>query len=211
MKTYRDLYIHLNGVDIETFSKLLEDQCKEPWIRQKDKEIELGVTGDKPLCFEAKSGTPIAAAALFIFPKRGETWWVSNIVPTEVTEISYDQYNAALEDFYERIVRPAINGTAIEAELTSGEISVGSVAGEAVESALARFSNLANKSTGSSHPLDKKRWFEFLVLANEAKSDLHADLVIRALTELGWSTERAFELGLEFEFAEDLLSYLKER
>jgi len=90
MKTFRDLYIHLNGVDLETFSNELERQSKAPWIRRKDKEEELGGIGGTPICFEASKGSPVAPAALFIFPKEGETLWVSNIVPTEENELTYD-------------------------------------------------------------------------------------------------------------------------
>jgi len=211
MKTFRDLYIHLNGVDLEAFSNKLERQSKAPWIRRKDKEEELEGTGDRPICFEASKGSSVAPAALFIFPKEGETWWVSNIVPTEESELTYDQYNSALENFYENIVLPAIGESSITAELTSNQISVGGVAGDEVEKALVCFSNLANKSTGSSHPLDRKRWFEFLILAHEAESNLHADLIIHTLMELGWSEESAIELGIQFDFAEDLLSYMQER
>ena len=211
MKTYRDLYIHLNGVEIDALSRMLENQSKAPWVRREDKEEELGGIDERPICFEAQKGGDVSPAALFIFPKGNETLWVSNIVPTEVNELTYDQYNFALENFYENIVLPAIKETSITVELTSDQISIGSVAGEEVEKAIIRFSNLANKSTGSSHPLDKKRWLEFLVLAHEAKSDLHADMIIRTLVELGWSEEKAVELGIEFEFAEDLLSYIEER
>lgn len=211
MKTFRDLYIHLNGIDIETFSNELERQSKEPWIRRKEEEEELKGVGGTPICFEASKGSPVAPATLFIFPTEGETLWVSNIVPTEGSELTYDQYNFALENFYENIVRPAIADSPITAELTSDKISIGSVAGDEVEKAFVRFSNLANKSTGSSHPLDRKRWLEFLILAHETGSDLHIDLVIRSLVELGWSEEKAFELGIQFEFAEELLTYMQER
>lgn len=211
MKTFRDLYIHLNGVDVDDFSKKLENQSKEPWVRRKDKEQELGDIEERSICFEALKGHAVSPAALFIFEKGNETLWVSNIVPTEESELNYDKYNFALEHFYENIVLPTIDGTSITAELTSDQISIGGVAGEEVEKAIIRFSNLANKSTGSSHPLDRERWFEFLVLAHEAKSDLHSDMIIRTLVELGWSEEKAIELGIQFEFAEDLLSYIEER
>ena len=85
------------------------------------------------------------------------------------------------------------------------------MAGVEVEDALKRFSSLANKSTGSSHPLDQKRGFEFLILAHNAHDKLDVNLVIYTLRELGWSEERAIELGLEFEFAESLLSDMQER
>lgn len=210
MKTFRDLYIHLNGVDLETFTNKLERESKAPWVRMKDKEEELGSIKGKPICFEALAGSSVAPAALFIFPKENEILWVSNIVPTEENELSYDQYNFALENFYENILLPAIKESLITAELTSDKISIGSVAGDEVEKALARFSSLANKSTGSTHPLDRKRWLEFLVINHRAGSKLHVDLVIRALVELGWSEEKAIELGIQFEFAEDLLSYIQE-
>lgn len=211
MKTFRNLYIKLNGVDIDTFSKDLEKKSKAPWVRNKDKEKELGGIEGKPICFEALKGSAVSPAALFIFPKESDTLWVSNIVPTEESELSYDQYNFALMNFYEDIVLPAIEGTAITADLTSDQISIASIAGDEVEKALFHFSNLANKSTGSSHPFDRKRWLEFLVLAHEAKSELHSDVIIRSLVELGWSEEKAIELGIQFEFADDLLSYIQER
>ena len=40
---------------------------------------------------------------------------------------------------------------------------------------------------------------------------LDVNLIIHTLRELGWSGERAYELGLQFEFAESLLSYVQEQ
>jgi len=211
MKTFRDLYIYLNGVDDGALLEQLEKHSKAPWIRRADKEEDLGVGDKRPICFEAKKGSAVSPATLFIFSKGSETLWVSNIVPTEESELTYDQYNFALMQFYENVVLPAIKGTSITAELTSDQISVGGVAGEEAEKAIVRFSNSANKSTGSSLPLDRKRWFEFLVLVHEAKSELHSEMVIRTLVELGWSEEKAVELGIQFDFAIDLLSYIEER
>jgi hypothetical protein len=211
MKAFRDLYVHLNGADIEDFVEKLARQCPSPWKRRLDKEKDIESLIGKGFCFERGKKTKSPSAALFLFPKNDDIWHVSNIVPIDVRELSYDQYNEVLEEFLESIVEPVIAGTNIRTEMTSNEITVGSVAGKSVEEALVRFSNLANKSTGSSHPKDRQRWFEFLLLANEAPSKLNADLVIRALIELGWSEDRAYELGSQFEFADDLLSYFRER
>lgn len=211
MKTFRELYIHLNGIEIDAFSKDLDTQLKGGWIRRNDKEKAHDSIVGKLLCFEAEEGNSISPAALFIAQKADATLWVSNIVPTESSELNYDEYNSVLEDFYENIVLPAIDETPITAELTSDQISIGSIAGDEVERALITFSNLANKSTGSSHPLDKKRWLEFLILAHQSQSNLYSDMVIRTLVELGWSEEKAIQLGIEYEFAEDLLSYIEGR
>ncbi len=211
MKTFRNLYIHLNGIDINALSRELENQSQAAWTRRKDKEEELGDKKGRPICFEAQKGGPVPPSTLYIFQKDYETLWVSNIVPTEASELTHDQYNTALENFYENIVLPAIQKTSITAELTSDQVSIGSVAGEKAEEAFLLFSELANKSTGSSYPSDRKRWLEFLVLAHEARSNLDSGIIIRTLVELGWSEEQAVELGIQFEFAEDLLSYIEER
>lgn len=211
MKTFRDLYLHLNGADINSLVKRFAKKCHPPWYRSTDKENDVELPEMKHFCFERKGETSLPSAVLFLFPKDDDSWYVSNIMPSGISELSYDQYNTILEDFLKAVVQPAIKGTQITAEITSNEISIGSLAGKEVEDALVRFSDLANKSTGNSHPLDRKRWFDFLVLANDSTSELPTDLVIQELVELGWSEERAYELGLQYELANDLLNYLRER
>lgn len=49
------------------------------------------------MCFEAVKNDTIMPVAFFLFPhSEAETWWVSNIVPTEQNELTHDQYNDAL-------------------------------------------------------------------------------------------------------------------
>lgn len=211
MKTFRDLYISLNGTDFEELPSLFESYCRPPWSRMEDKEGGLGLSGPQPYCYESDGSSGLSPAALFLFQKAPGTWYVSNIVPTQASELNYDEYNSVLEHFFEHVVKPAISDTKIRAEITTNEISIGSVAGKEVEDALKRFSNLANKSTGSSHPLDRERWFEFLLLAHDAHSTLDVDLVIRSLMEMGWADDRAHDLGVQYEFSQDLLSYAAER
>jgi len=82
-------------------------------------------------------------------------------------------------------------------ELTSDVITVGSVADVGVENVLKCFSTLANKSTGASHPLDQKCWFEFLTLAHHAHNKLDIDLVISTLKELVWRTCNRIRVATE--------------
>lgn len=211
MKTFRELYLHLNGASIEEIGASLTRHCRSPWRRCEDKENDLGLSGRKPLCFESQGGGEISPAALFLFPKKDDVWNVSNIVPTKESELGPKKYNLVLENFLANVVTPAIAGTSATVEVSSDEISIGSVAGTEVERALVSFSNLANKSTGSSHPSDRERWFEFLILASEAEPSPDTELVINTLIELGWSEEKAYDLGLRYEFANGLLSYARER
>jgi hypothetical protein len=209
MKTFRDLYIRLSGHSIDDFIARVAASCHAPWHRAIDEEEKLPAPGSMMFSFGRKTDSALPGAFLFIANKEGDLWYVSNIVPTERAELGYDRYNNILIDFEKNVLRPAIAGTRIEVDLTGDYISIRDVAGGDVEDALSTFSKLANKSTGSSHPLDRERWFHFLVLANKQRTNLQTDLVIQTLIDLGWSDERAYELGIEFEFAQDLLNYFK--
>ncbi len=209
MKTFRDLLISLNGHRIDDLVDRLTSECRVPWRRAIGKEETRTRPESGSFCFERDADEGLPAAALFLFNKEGDVWYVSNIIPTKVGELSHDQYNNILLEFEKNVVRHAVSGTKIESHVTEDHTSISDVAGEDVANALIKFSNLANKSTGSSHPLDRKRWFEFLVLANKRGTDLYPDLVIQTLIDLGWSEERAYELGIEFEFAQDLLSHFR--
>jgi hypothetical protein len=68
------------------------------------------------------------------------------------------------------------------------------------------FSRLANKSTGAAHPMDKKRWYAFLIAAHRASKRLDSDQLARWLVEVeAWSAGRAQDLAIDYEFALGLL------
>lgn len=208
MKQFQDLFLQLNGSDINSLVDSLTQHCNSLWKRREDKED--GAGGYRPYCFESVGNENLAAAALFLYERESGVWYVSNIVPTVERELSHDQYNSLLRDFASNVVKPAIEDLSVTANLTADEISISSVAGQAVEDALRRFSTLANKSTGTSHPNDRKRWFEFVTMAYKSSDELYADLVIRTLIEFGWPEDMAYELGIKYEYAIDLLAYVQE-
>ncbi len=78
--------------------------------------------------------------------------------------------------------------------------------------ALQLFSNAANKSTGSSHPLDRKRWLKFLVLAHSEHASLDTDTLARWLVEeQRWPEHQAEKLSIAYEFARELLNEYDKR
>jgi len=208
MKKFQDLFLQLNGTDIDSLVDSLTQNCNSLWKRREDKED--GAGGYRPYCFESVGNENLAAAALFVYERESGLWYVSNIVPTVERELSHEQYNSLLIDFYSTVVTPAIQDLSVTVNLSSDEITVGSVAGPEVEDALKRFSNLANKSTGTSHPYDRKRWMEFILLAHKSSEKPSVELVISTLIELGWTEDWAYDLGIQFEFACDLLTFVKE-
>lgn len=133
---------------------------------------------------------------------------VINIVPLELHQLSINQYNAILVEFFEAAVVPAVTGLQLTAHLTDDTAPITKWLSEPAADALRRFSNLANHSTGSAHPRDRDRWFAFLVLAHRSRSTLDTDMLKRWLIEMGgWSPDMASDLAIEYEFARDLLRF----
>ena len=74
------------------------------------------------------------------------------------------------------------------------------------------FSAAANKSTGVSHPMDQRRWFDFVIAVHESRKTIGTDLLIRWLHEIeGWDEESAHELAGQYETALSLLQRYDER
>jgi len=49
---------------------------------------------------------------------------VSNIIPKSVSQLSYDEYNYILEEFYQRFVLPASQNLKVEVNLTEAELDI---------------------------------------------------------------------------------------
>jgi hypothetical protein len=131
---------------------------------------------------------------------------VTNIVPRESGELSIDQYNAILDDFASSILRPAAIGAGVKIEESSAEADLTRWVTPTAAELLRRFSGAANKATGSSHPMDFRRWAAFLIQTHRDRSELDAETLARWLVEeLGWSPEVANRLVREFEFGRELL------
>jgi hypothetical protein len=77
--------------------------------------------------------------------------------------------------------------------------------------ALTRFSALANKSTGASHPYDRQRWFDFVIQAHLESSDLDSDFLERWLIESeDWPQDQASDLAIEYDRSRALLARFAE-
>ncbi len=114
-------------------------------------------------------------------PAAGLTLWetvdgynVSNIFPSEVGQLTYAQYNAILTDFVERIAAPATDEFGFTIARTEPWQSLENWLSPDTALKLRHFSSAANKSTGSSHPADERRWFEFLIAAHRDRNKLGA-------------------------------------
>ncbi|GAA3994829.1 hypothetical protein GCM10022279_18040 [Comamonas faecalis] len=138
--------------------------------------------------------------------QEGDGYKVSNIVPRNVGELGITKYNLILRDFVTKIAEPAARVGGFEVELSSPHQSLDDWLDAEPTTALRRFSRLANKSTGAAHPMDRDRWYVFLIAVHHASKRLDADQLVRWLVEVErWPEDKAHELAIDYEFALGLL------
>lgn len=211
MKQFRDLYINLNDESIDKFINALTETASNvsSWVRDKEREEKNAFDQDGIFAFKFNKSGDIPDSGLTLMLKETGLLYVPNIVPLESGELGKEKYNQILISFYENLIIPTIKNTSITANLTNDEITIQEIAGEDIAKSLKQFSALANMSTGASHPRDQERWFKFLTLSYNCKG-LYVDLVINTLIEYGWPEDKAYELGLQYEFSCGLLKYFQE-
>lgn len=212
LSVFRDLRMLGPVVAFERLRQALTDCAKTPWRHAPEREelLHVHAPDERPMAFERSASMGFDAAGLVLFAIPGG-FEVTNIVPLEVSELSHSAYNTILEDFAEQIARPAASASGYVVEISDATIQIEDTLSPAAAEALRRFSVLANKSTGTSHPLDQKRWFDFIIQAHRDHSVLDADLVHRWLRESDdWPEDKARALAIEYERSRALLSRFEE-
>jgi hypothetical protein len=212
MKVHQELRIGpLTGENETELVSRIETSLSNGWSRNQTREKEVNLMGlsSKLFCFSCTANERRAAATLFLArpasPSEGLIY-VSNIVPNETQRLTYDQYNSILREFFDRFAKPSADAIGIRIDLSSSEQTLEDWLSPELAGLLKSFSRAANKSTGSSHPMDQQRWFDFLIAIHRAHAHLDTGLLERWLVEEeNWPGEAAFDLICEFEFAEGLL------
>jgi hypothetical protein len=182
-----------------------------PWHRNEERESDItkraiGATSDAQdvLAFDRNKSEGLEAATLVLWG-QSDGYRVTNIVPSTVGDLGYSKYNALLQDF-ERIAAPVVRQKGFSSETTANLETIDDWFPPNAAQALQRFSTAANKSTGSSHPLDRERWFQFLIQAHTDSGRFDSDLLDRWRIEVeGWSEDIATKLVIEYEFGIELL------
>jgi hypothetical protein len=209
MIRYQDLKICLLGIDLDQFVTNLEAVLPTYWCREKSKESGLQNFSDKKMfCFQRTKGDGIDSS-LWIAEKSHDTLYVSNIVPTQKNQLSIKEYNSILNDFKSAGIEKLADQSKFRIEQTSAVYSIDDLVSKNAAKALSEFSTGANKSTGSAHPSDRNRWIKFLSLVSDDGSELSAEDLMKYFVEEGWSEDFASELAIEYELANDLLTYYK--
>jgi len=210
LSVFRDLLLVGPSNAIDGLRQALIGHAAAPWRHAPEREDRVHLPDGKPMAFE-RSATPGFESAGLVLFQRPDGFEVTNIVPLELSELSHRAYNTILEDFADQIARPASTESGFVVKLSGNTVQIEDKISQTAADALRRFSVLANKSTGASHPLDRRRWFDFIIQAHRDGSDLDADFLHRWLVESDdWPEEQASDLAIYYERSRALLSRFEE-
>ncbi|MFW1747850.1 hypothetical protein ACG9XW_16815 [Acinetobacter guillouiae] len=214
VKTYKDVFIEFdNHNQLSDYIDEITKNVLFPWKRNFEREKDGSAFAKEPFfCFEREVDELNLACGLTIFFKDQKKLYIPNIVPIESGQFTVDQYNSLLSEFYNNYLVVYAVKHNIQTSITNDVLSDEEILGSNTASCLRRFSNLANKSTGSCHPRDRERWYEFIKCAFDSSriKTINSELLQQVLNEQGWSEDRAVDLVIEYEFGLGLLEYLNE-
>ncbi|MGA2739659.1 MAG: hypothetical protein ABSG65_19745 [Bryobacteraceae bacterium] len=135
---------------------------------------------------------------------------MSNVLANEFSSLTYDQYNAIVQEFHDRFALPAASATGVQVELGTADPQIEDFLSAPTARLLRSFSGCANRSI--LHPLDRERWNEFLTAAHREDAPLSASMLQRWLIEEeGWPEDEASNLAIEYEQARGLLEVYESR
>ena len=184
---------------------------EEPGVYQKpdlysdEPEMYRTDAGPELYCFHCDATPKREAADLWLSLGNGNELRVSNIIPSDVPELSYTQYNAILGEFAELFALPAAKASGLEVDISKDDLTIRDVFPPDVVRALTSFSENANRSSRATHPRDKARWERFVIRAHQAHAPLASEILDTWLIDEGWPSDVAHDLSMEYEKGRALL------
>lgn len=195
MKTYRELYFKGTEEQLLKFVNEIKNYLKGDWkIEEKSERWKdylfidyVGKSVDKGRV-SIYLGNPLVPNNEI---SKGEIR-VGNIVPLEKNELTVDEYNAILMKFYDDVINSyKESGTELRISQPTDDIfDPTTVISEIALKKLTLFCNAANKSTGSAHPSDQERWFDFVCqTVDDGRMFDYSNLVSFLQDEVYWGTK----------------------
>ena len=208
--------------DLAALRQLLIDNATEPWCHARVRSSQVGAqAGRETLVFRRWPSDKVPESEV-VLNALDAGYRLSNIVPVVHSDRrDVEGWNAVLEDFIDHVVVPALNKTRHQLTVGPRRVAMRDLTSLKGERALRRFSDAANRSTGSAHPLDEQQWMEFVIACAQAAGrqdrppfvpPLSGHLLGRWLTEVdGWTRDIADDLVVQYEFGLGLIQLYNQK
>ena len=213
MKTFRNLFIKGNNPQqLKEVLASIINRLNGNWKFMYELSLDYAQNVSKDIsevgCFESPLIiNNIARVWLIIW---GNDLKITNIVPTKTRSLSFDEYNAFVEAFFNDCVKEVTSEYKVDVVMTKGNYDIEKIAGSETFMALNKWEKSCNHDTGNTHPMDFERWADFITTAYRTKSKLTTDLFKRWLTEeRHWdeNDDVTYRLVTDFEYGLGLLKY----
>lgn len=157
----------------------------------------------KQYCFDY-IGSEFPVAKLWLI-KDNDIYRVTNIVPQEKYSLEVEEYNALLKSFASEVL--SSNNLHFQIEPEVPLVGVDYYMGTKAMRALSLFSSTANRATGTGHPLDQEKWFQFVAIGVRDNKLAPVDVIREYLLQDGWSEEKTDRLCFEYEYCIDVMRF----
>jgi len=209
MKVFKELEVSVPAARRADFLARLEASMPPGWVRNREAE-DRSLKTNEHAYFVCEAKGERLAALVALYEKNEDLLYVSNVVPRDISSLTHDQYNCILDEFATACVEPVAREMGLHMTRTSDHISLDDLVSPGSAHLFRVFSGLANKSTGTSHPSDKERWYDFIISVVNNDDPLDAHMLTRWLIEEdGWSEDIAHRMAIEFEMEVGLLKRYK--
>jgi hypothetical protein len=208
VKVFRELKLIGSASEQERLIGLIERQLTNGWTRDRGEEAKVKPrSGYDYIIFTCSEIMSRPAALLLFIADENDYLYVCNIVSKDGKALGEDRSNAILEEFLTQFIEPAAKGLDIEIFTNSDELTIDNAMSPEMSQLLRQFSGAANKSSGGTHPLDERRFFDFIVQAHNEKALLYETALSGLLVDDGWSSIHAQALSSKYIFGRELLNH----
>lgn len=182
MKKYKELSFFGDKNALDRFKQIASSFARGEW-----KYNESVNTGDYiDFTYLGKKAEP--SDVLIFYGK--ETWRdgyvkVINIIPLNKNQLTIEEYNQVLDLFFEEVIfanKEELSDIKIIGPSSDEFNPLDCISEKALEK-LVKFCDMANKTTGSSHPCDEERWFDFICQTVKDKQIFDYDTLLRFLMD----------------------------
>ena len=226
MHVYKELSFVGNKPELDKLARDIYNIFPTDWVKPKSNQM----FEDYILADYIGEQAPPAEVSIYY----GKDTWrqgyvkVCNIVPLQKNQLTIDEYNQLLDLFYNDIAK-VYGETHKDIKIvgpSSDQFDPLDYISEEALKKLTLFCNAANKSTGSSHPCDEERWFDFVCQTVDDGRIFDYDTLFKFLQDdeywgkkgkefsgviggFAWDEVNAEELASEYDNYVRILQYYK--
>ncbi|MFA5480233.1 MAG: hypothetical protein WC337_09435 [Candidatus Muiribacteriota bacterium] len=213
MKDFKELALKGINENLKNFYDNIKNEI-ENIENLSDWSIDFNKEFENFIIFNYRGSQIVKSSVFLNLDYSNSEFKVTNIIPApgEKIQLSKDEYNKILDKFEDDCITETARKYSLLIEKDNNdEAQLSDYLTEEGIRKFKSFSNRANKSTGSAHPLDRKRWYDFICQTfldgNDNIKDILAEWLIE---EENWTEEKAYKLLLEYEFGYDLLNHFQD-